>query len=163
MGMMMSCICSHSPACVSAWIPRVDRARLIERPALIRTRRISGRRSWISTLCPRSVRPSASRGPLRPAPIRLILCDDCAIQEVNGSTLFCEKCPRLPQFREKLLVQSQFEVRRAGAAACAHAHADDTLDQLNVAKPPAHHKLIKLGEPLTHIDPVAVARLVSVE
>src|SRR5207237_4002622 len=45
-----------------------ETARLIERPALIPTRRMSGRRSYTSTRWPRRARKRASSDPTGPAP-----------------------------------------------------------------------------------------------
>src|SRR5712692_2401774 len=58
-----------SPTWCSAYSPRVETARLIERPAPIRTRRMSGRRSNTRTSWPRRARNRARSDPTGPAPI----------------------------------------------------------------------------------------------
>src|SRR5712692_8069406 len=60
-----------SPTWCSAYSPRVETARLIERPAPIRTRRMSGRRSNTRTSWPRRARNRARSDPTGPAPGRV--------------------------------------------------------------------------------------------
>src|SRR5262249_25861391 len=57
-----------SPTWCKAWSPRVETARLIERPAPIGTRRLSGRQSNTRTSWPRRARNSDKSDPTGPAP-----------------------------------------------------------------------------------------------
>src|SRR5262249_15984871 len=59
---------SSTPSSCMACMPRVETARLIERPAEIASRRISGRRSKTSTSSPRFAKNVASSDPTGPAP-----------------------------------------------------------------------------------------------
>src|ERR1700722_16988250 len=64
-------------------MPRVERARLMERPALDRVRRMSSRRSKISTANPLCRRRIASNGPFSPAPINVMRSDVGFIGEIG--------------------------------------------------------------------------------
>src|ERR1700677_5072941 len=74
-----------------------------------------------------------------------------------------QQCPRLPQFRKEFLVEGELQVRRSRASPSAHADADNSLDQLNVAQPPAHYQLVKLRQPFAHVNPVAVMMFIFIE
>src|SRR5208283_1648518 len=76
---------------------------------------------------------------------------------------FRQQSPRLPQLGEEFLLERELQVGRSGASPGSYADADNTLDQLNVPQPPAHHQFVKLREPLTNINPVAMMVLVLVE
>src|SRR2546427_14575 len=45
----------------------------------------------------------------------------------------------------------------------AHAHTDDALDHLDVAQSPRDEQFIKLGQSLTHVNPVSVTTFVEVQ
>src|SRR5215472_17438100 len=108
MGIMMLRMVFHKPACASAWMPRVDRARLMERPALRRVRRISGRFSNICTLHPRFTNSRASRGPLSPAPITVMDLRLMNEQTFDGrQNLLGQKGSGFPQLGEEFLVEGQ--------------------------------------------------------
>src|SRR5580704_10983283 len=171
MGMMTRLIWSHRPASRSACIPRVDTARLMERPALARVRRMSGRRSKICTGNPRCAREIASRGPVRPAPTSVMVWELFRMLRTGawfaaGSRLKRSSFQirsRFPQFREEFLFQRVLQVGRAGAAARSHANANRALDHLNVAKAPAYDEFVELGEAFAYVNPVAMIALVAVE
>src|SRR5690606_36232014 len=68
MGMASASSASSIPTRSSAWMPRVERARLMLRPPTSFSRRRSGRRSYISMSKPRRANVSASSEPTGPAP-----------------------------------------------------------------------------------------------
>src|SRR5271163_4833191 len=151
-------------------IPRVDTARLMERPALERIRRMSGRRSKICTRNPRCAREIPSKGPVRPAPTSVIVWERfCILRKgawpVAGSRLKRSSFQirsRFPQFREEFLFQRELQVGRACAAARAHANADGAFDHLNVAQAPAYDQFIEFGEAFADVNPVAVMAFIAV-
>src|SRR6202044_105218 len=132
-------------------MPRVDTARLMERPALARVRRMSGRRSKICTGNPRCAREIASKGPVSPAPTSVMEGDFfCMLRKgaspVAGSRLKRSSFqirPGFPQFGEEFLFQRVLQVGRAGAAARSHANANRAPDHLNVAEAPAYDQFIE--------------------
>src|SRR5580704_5339851 len=152
-------------------MPRVETARLMERPALARVRRMSGRRSKICTGNPRCAREIASRGPVRPAPTSVMVWELFRMLRTDawfaaGSRLKRSSFQirsRFPQFREEFLFQRVLQVGRAGAAARSHANANRALDHLNVAKAPAYDEFVELGEAFAYVNPVAMIALVAVE
>src|ERR1700685_1427637 len=152
-------------------MPRVDTARLMERPALARVRRMSGRRSKICTGNPRCARQSPRSGPVSPAPTSVIVWEFfCMLRRgaspVAGSRLKRSSFQirsRFPQFGEEFLYQRELQVGRTGATARAHADANRALDHLNVAKAPADDEFIEFGEALADVNPVAVIALVAIE
>src|ERR1700729_3972626 len=152
-------------------MPRVDTARLIERPALAGVRRMSGRRSKISTGNPRWARESPSSGPVSPAPTSVIVWEFLCMLRRGASPLAGTRLKRssfqirsrFPQFGEEFLFQRELQVGRAGAAARAHADANRALDHLNVAQAPADDEFVEFGEALADVNPVAVIALVTIE
>src|SRR5277367_4188475 len=97
-------------------MPRVDTARLMERPALERIRRMSERRSKIGTGNPRCAREIASNGPVSPAPTSVMVWElFCMLRKgvlcAAGSRLkrsSFEIGSRFPQFGEEFLFQREF-------------------------------------------------------
>src|SRR5664280_886434 len=138
-------------------MPRVESARFIERPALTATFRISGRRSKISVTNPRAFSEIASSGPARPEPTRVML--DFVGIELLG---LAQHSPRFPDFRKEFLVEREPQVRRARAASGAHLHADGAFHHLDMPQSPTDDELVKLCQPLAHIDPIAKVAFVLV-
>src|ERR1700677_1720773 len=152
-------------------MPRVDTARLMERPALARVRRMSGRRSKICTGNPRCASESPSSGPVSPAPTSVMVWEFFCMLRRGASPRAGTRLKRssfqigsrFPQFREEFLFQRELQVGRAGAAARAHADANRALDHLNVAKAPANNEFVEFGEALADVNPVAVIALVAIK
>src|SRR5271169_6414399 len=115
----------------------------------------------------------ASRGPFSPAPIIVIFSGMAFMPDFDSTKLgepaggnnssLGQQRPCLPQFGEKLLVERELQIGRSRTSSSAHADADDALDQLNVAQPPAHHQFVKLSKPLAYINPIAMMVLILVE
>src|SRR5277367_3011090 len=143
----------------------------MERPALERIRRMSGRRSKICTRNPRCAREIPSKGPVRPAPTSVIVWERfCILRKgawpVAGSRLKRSSFQirsRFPQFGEEFLFQRELQVGRPGAASGSHANANRALDHLNVTQAPADHQFVEFGEALADVNPIAMIAFVAVE
>src|SRR5580704_3857000 len=152
-------------------MPRVETARLMERPALARVRRMSGRRSKICTGNPRCAREIASKGPVRPAPTSVIVWEFFCMSRNGASPVAGSRLKRssfqirsrFPQLGEEFLIQRELQIRRAGAAARAHTNANRAFDHLNVAQAPADDEFVEFGEAFADVNPVAMIAFVAIE
>src|ERR1700732_1567449 len=113
----------------------------------------------------------ARRGPFKPPPMSVTFSGvDFIPDEATGHSTgegnarfiiithhssLRQQRPGLPQFWEKLFVESELQVRRSCASPSAHSNPNNALHQLNVSQPPTYHEFVKLRQPLADVDPVA--------
>src|SRR5262249_5529736 len=122
----------------------------MERPALMATRRMSGRRSKRRTGKPRFWSSMAKRGPARPGPISVIV----GFSGIGGLFRGTQHGASFPELGEELLIERETQIRRTCTAARSHLHTDGAFDHLDVAQTPADDEFVKFGETLADVDPI---------
>src|SRR5690606_12229973 len=111
-----------TPASSKARMPRAAGPSLIERPAGIRVRRISGKRSYPSTRSPRGASKVASRLPASPAPMictSAVVCVDVLMARsgCRAKTLQCVR--ERPDIDEAVVERDGCDTNDVGVAPVA--------------------------------------------